>query len=148
LREALSHTYVTGKLQYSVTLAAHFGSYEAARDKLKHWYAVLDRRRLGKHWCKQPKSIRTQFVGVAEREGGWHFHLNVIVPETRWVYDIAAEIHKAWLTANRGNRCATCVCDPVTSQAEHERTANYMTKRCWQEKIYDGVIFSDDFLHS
>jgi hypothetical protein len=121
-------------------------SHLAAKDKLKRFHAVLDRKLLGKHWACSP--ARTDFIAVSETKCGMrHYHMLVRIPDHS-NHDRFTLLAPELFRTNRISVGGSLDIKPVLSAAGQNAIAEYMTKNCYQPESIENYVLSSEFVTS
>lgn len=129
---------------YFVTLNANGAkTYEGMRTALKGWHARVDKRLLGHSWSRKAAEQRTQFIACVEHMNSnihWHVLLKLGAGADATRFEAVAE--GCWRQLiDSGSACV----QQLTTAADVERTARYVTKELWQQKAYEGFVLSGEF---
>ena len=118
-------------------------TFEGARHCLRHWHGCVDRKLLGKNWCKKPNVARTFFIGFAEHpDSNLNYHLLLRVPDS--------EKHQTFekIAADYWTRIvASGSLDLQKLNTDHELRikSRYATKDLWLDELLEQFVISSEF---
>jgi hypothetical protein len=144
LRQAWAQWIGSQKAALFVTLNFNRDTPIAAcRTKVKAWCARLDRRWLGRNWCREKSRHRTNGIGVLEHlDSNLHIHFLIQLPAAAadWrLNEVRDIIEEHWIALIPSGTC------DVQKIYSVEEVADYVAKELDRPGRYEEFIILSEF---